>query len=194
MKILYLVSKILSYPGAFLKGFWEHLSCQLLKIRVLRPGYLRGGEYCGHVEHEAAGSAKRAFLLAWLPHMAQWLLAAVFLLASAVPLLLFGLRGVRETRFFWLEMLFLYLGLSCLCNAFPTYSEAQHLYAFFCKDNENTDLASGPKASKESTDSANGPKALKLFAWALRSGAWLERYGIPVFFWYGLAAILFFVR
>ena len=47
MTALYIASKILTFPGAYIRGFWEQLTCRILGLPVEIPGYLRIDEACG---------------------------------------------------------------------------------------------------------------------------------------------------
>ena len=137
MKIIYLITKIITYPGAYLKGFFEHLTCRALGLPVLSNRYLRSTLWCGHAEHLPAVTPAQAFLLCFFPFMLQFLLGGIFLGASVGPLLIFGLRSSAETSFFWLEVISLFLGISLMCNAFPQWSDAKRLWhLFYGKPNE----------------------------------------------------------
>ena len=54
MRTLYIITRILTFPGAYLRGFWEQLTCRILGLPVEVPGYLRIDEACSHVEHSLA--------------------------------------------------------------------------------------------------------------------------------------------
>ena len=137
MKIIYLITKIITYPGAYLKGFFEHLTCRALGLPVRSNRYLRSTLWCGHAEHLPAASPVQAFMLCFLPFMLQFLLGSIFLGSSFGPLLIFGLRSPAETSFFWLEVVSLFLGFSLVCNAFPQWSDAKRLWhLFYGKPNE----------------------------------------------------------
>jgi len=92
MNTVYLLTKIITYPGAFLKGFWEHVTCRGLKLEVTDRHYLNANEACGHAVHAPAMTPKKAFLLSFLPYLVQRILGWIFLGASAAPLLLFNMR------------------------------------------------------------------------------------------------------
>ena len=137
MKIIYLITKIITYPGAYLKGFFEHLTCRALGLPVRSNRYLRSTLWCGHAEHLPAAAPAQAFLLCFIPFMLQFLFGCIFLGASVGPLLIFGLRGPAETSLFWLEVICLFLGFSLVCNAFPQWSDARRLWhLFYGKPNE----------------------------------------------------------
>ena len=38
MTKLYIIGKILTFPGAYIKGFWEQLTCRILGLPVEVPG------------------------------------------------------------------------------------------------------------------------------------------------------------
>ena len=131
MKTLYLITKILTYPGAFMKGFWEHVTCRILKLQVTDRRYLRPNEACGHAAHTPAMTPARAFLLSFLPYIAQRILGWIFLSASTVPLLLFGMRGGAGNPLFVLQIAALFLGISIICNSFPQWEDAVRHWRLF---------------------------------------------------------------
>jgi len=130
MKTLYLITKILTYPGAFMKGFWEHVTCRILKLRVTDRRYLRPNEACGHAAHAPAMTPAKAFLLSFLPYVAQRILGWIFLGASATPLLLFNMRGAGNPLFV-VEIAALFLGISIICNSFPQWEDAERHWRLF---------------------------------------------------------------
>lgn len=131
MNILYLISKILTYPGAFMKGFWEHCTCRILRLPVTSRSYLLADSTCGHAVHVPAATPAKAFLLSWLPYVAQRILAYILLGASVGPLLVFGLRGQSETYLFVAEAIALFLGVSLFCNSFPQWDDAKRHWRLF---------------------------------------------------------------
>ena len=166
MRIVYIITKIIAYPGAFLNGFFEHLACRILKIEVTEANYLSPDWHCGHVKHEEVNSAGKAFLFTLLPYLAQRALGWIFFAASFAPLLLFGLRSNRESSFFFLYIVALFFGLSMLCNAFPQWEHARRQWQLFYG-----------KDAKQAGGFARVVLA-PCNAWFV-AGAWLERHGIP---------------
>ena len=177
MKIVFLITKVVTWPGAFLKGFWEHVACRTLKLRVTDRSYLPADWHCGHARHEPAMSPARAWFLALLPYIPQRILGWLFLGASFAPILLFGLRGKSETQWFWPELVALFLGLSLLCNSFPQWDDAKLLWhVFYSKPDADELEVFRPKYA--------GLAGKIIFAPAnafFMAGAWLERHGIPAF-------------
>jgi len=131
MRVFYMITKIITYPGAFLKGFWEHIACRILKIEVTDRNYLAPDWHCGHVKHEPAMTPAKAFLLTLLPYMAQRMLGWIFIGASFAPILIFGVRSTQDTYFFWLYVVALFFGLSLLCNSFPQWEDAKRQWNLF---------------------------------------------------------------
>jgi len=179
MNTIFLISKLITTPGAFLKGFWEHLTCRLLGLTVENTNYLPADAHCGHVHNSPAKTPAQAFLLTLLPYLAQRVLAWVFISASAPPLLLFGVRSAQESHFFFLYLVALYFGLSLLCNSFPSWPQMQRQWA----------LSYGEKAKV-----GNAVKLLlaPCNAWFF-AGAWLEKTGLAVLLAFGLTIVLWFL-
>ena len=131
MKIVYLITKILTYPGAFLKGFWEHLTCRILKLQVTERRYLRPDETCGHAAHAPAMTPAKAFLFSWMPYLAQHMLGFIFLGASVPSLLIFGMRDLEQNPLAVVQYAALFLGLSIICNSFPQWEDAKRHWRLF---------------------------------------------------------------
>lgn len=84
MTKLYIIGKILTFPGAYIKGFWEQLTCRILGLPVEVPGYLRIDEACGHVEHAFAKKGFASYLMATGPGFMNFItgVAALYRRAS----------------------------------------------------------------------------------------------------------------
>jgi len=178
MKMIFFISKLITTPGAFLKGFWEHLTCRLLGLAVQGNSYLPADYHCGHVHNSPTKTPTQAFLLALLPYLAQRVLAWVFIAASAPPLLLFGVRNAQDSHFFFLYLVALYFGLSLLCNSFPSWPQMQRQWELFY----------GAKAK--------AGKAAKILlvpcnAWFF-AGAWLEKTGVFTFVLFSAVIVSWF--
>lgn len=175
MKIIYIITKVITYPGAFLKGFWEHIICRMLGIKITDNNYLAFDYHGGHVKHEPAHTAAKAFLLAFLPYLLQRIFGWIFLLAGS-PILLFGLRSPSESYLFWLYAVALFFGLSLLCNSFAQWEDALHQWQmFYGKDDAYSPQRAGRLA--------------RVLLWPcnvwLLVGAWLERTGIATIVLFG---------
>lgn len=129
MSIVYIISKIITLPGAYIKTFWEHLMCRVLGIPVETTNYLHYDEALGHVEHEFAKTKPRSFLLCWVPGVINRLFGTAMLLAGSLGIFYLGVGPVNpltdETSWiFYVYLVLLYLGISLLCNVFPLVEDA----------------------------------------------------------------------
>ncbi len=128
MTALYIASKILTFPGAYIKGFWEHLTCKILGLPVEVPGYLRIDEACGHVEHTLAVKGFSAYLMATGPAFMNFNAGLWIFLAGFVNLRYMGITPHDSVGLFVLYVLMTYVGVSMLCNVFPLVEDAMNLY------------------------------------------------------------------
>ena len=180
MRILYVIGKYITFPGAFIRAFWEQLTCLLLSLPVEHKGYLRANEMCGHIEHILPKKAAAAYISATAP--------GVMGLISGLPLTVFGFINLRILGFapadsVWLFILYiviLYVGISIMCCLFPQFEVAQNLW----------DITLEKLASKEAKAKIGG---IFMFLPALFTyvGAILERFSVPVVIWIVGTVIIF---
>ncbi len=121
MVILYEIIKMLTFPGALLKGFLEHLFCRLWKVPVEYSDYMQRNELCGHVEHLLAPH-KGSFAICFGPHLIMLLLGSIIAFPGAMNLFYLG-------TFNWLSLILLYVGVSFLTNAFPLVEDALNMWS-----------------------------------------------------------------
>lgn len=168
MTALYIASKILTFPGAYLRGFWEQLTCKILGLPVEVPGYLRIDEACGHVEHGLAKKGFAAYLMATGPGFMNLMTGFPIFLAGYINLCILGIRPSDSIGLFIFYALLTYVGISLLCNIFPLVEDAMNLH----------DVAFSQKKMN-----AFG----RIFAFIpsviTSVGARLEKYGITVILW-----------
>lgn len=133
MSILYLISKIITLPGAYIKAFWEHLTCRILRIPVENTKYMHYDEAFGHIEHEFAEGKAKSFLLCWLPGLVNALFGFVMLFAGYIGIFYLGVGPVnietgKTAWIFYIYLVMLYLGLALLCNLFPLVEDAVNMW------------------------------------------------------------------
>ncbi|NLX94287.1 MAG: hypothetical protein GXZ02_10680 [Clostridiales bacterium] len=133
MSTIYVIGKIITLPGAYLKTFWEHFVCRLLGIPVETGDYLVYDERLGHVEHEFPKTLPRTFLFAWLPGLINRLLGIPMFFAGALGIVYLGVEPIiresgEKTWIFFVYLVLLYLGISLLCNIFPLVEDALLLW------------------------------------------------------------------
>ena len=177
MTILYIASKILTFPGAYLRGFWEQLTCRILGLPVEVPGYLRIDEACGHVEHGLAKTGRAAYLIATGPGFMNLMTGFPIFLAGFMNLFYMGIRYSDSPALFIAYVIMTYLGISLMCNVFPLVEDAMNLY----------DVAySQGKMNFIGRILAFIPTVITY------AGAYLEKFGITVIIWIVFIALAIF--
>ena len=177
MEKLYVVSKYITFIGAILKGFWEHLYCRILGVPVQDARYLQANELCGHVEHDFTKSRITAFLICYLPGLMNRMFGYGMFLGGFLGL--FHVQAGSENVVFWVYVVMLYLGVSLFCNNAPLYEDALN----------NWDLLYGKEAK---TNIIVKILAFIPSVYALVS-AWMEKHALSLLvyiIWIALAAIL----
>lgn len=128
MTKLYIASKILTFPGAYLRGFWEQLTCRILGLAVEVPGYLRIDEACGHVEHVMPKKGFASYLIATGPGFMNLMTGLPLFFAGFLNLRYMGITPQDSVGLFVFYILMMYVGISLLCNLFPLYEDAMNLH------------------------------------------------------------------
>lgn len=176
MTALYIASKILTFPGAYIKGFWEQLTCKLLGLPVEIPGYLRIDEACGHVEHALPKKAWAAYLISTGPAFMNFNIGLWIFLAGFLNLCYMGVTPSDSVAFFIAYLVMTYVGVSMLCNVFPLVEDAMNLFDLLYKQKKCNIIG-------------------RIFAFIptviTYVGAYLERYCITVLIWAVLIVISF---
>jgi hypothetical protein len=170
---LYILGKILSLPGAFLKAFWEHLVYKILKVPVESNAYLNIDEGLGHVEHDHPSSLLRLFLGNFLPGFLNFLLGLPPFLAGALGIVYLGVGPtVIETGakapIFYVYLLAYFIGGAFLCNIFPLLEDSHLLWEKLYSSKSNAGLIAKVLLFV--------PSALMLV------GSYLEQYALNVLF------------
>lgn len=182
MRILYVIGKYLTFPGAYLRAFWEHMTCLLLGLPVEHTGHLRADEMCGHIEHILPKKAFAAYISATAP--------GVMGLISGLPLAVLGIMNLRfmgiafadSAVLFIVYIVLTYVGVSIMCCLHPQFEVAQNLW----------DITLGKLRSKDKKSVVGG---VFMFLPALFTyiGAVLERFSVPIFVWAAGIAVIFLV-
>lgn len=176
MTALYIASKIITFPGAYIKGFWEHLTCKILGLPVEVPGYLRIDEACGHAEHQLAEKGFAAYLMATGPAFMNFNIGIWIFLAGFMNLKYMGITPYDSVGLFVLYVLMTYVGVSLLCNVFPLVEDAMNLH----------DLLYSQKKGN-----AIGRILAYIPTMITYAGAYLEKYGVTVILWAALMVFSF---
>ena len=121
MRYLNAIVKFLTFPGGFLRGFWEQLFCRIYGVPVENKKYFQFNEMAGHVEHEPVGDPVKNFFFCFFAGLMVFLAGVLFAIPAVLNLMF--LDVINETwRLFSLG--FLYLALSMFTNLFPSIEDA----------------------------------------------------------------------
>ena len=168
MTLLYVILKFLTFPGTYVKGFWEHLTCKILGLPVESSAYLTTNELCGHVDHSLPKKPSEAFLLAIGPSVMNLFIGASVLSAGYKLIFDMGISYYESRTAFVLGVFLIYIGISFLCNIFPMVEDAMNLYDI---------LYAQKKGNAVGRIFAFVPTAL------VYAGAYLERYCVISILW-----------
>jgi len=140
MTVIYVLSKILTFPGALTKALFEQIMCRIFKCPVEDNRYLRTDKMCGHIEHEAINSPVKSYLFCFIPGLLNFLLACATGLFPLVNILNLGnysgfvvfpaelsqsvqnaemLETPIKTLDFIIPFFFVWVSVSLLSNLFP---------------------------------------------------------------------------
>lgn len=177
MTAIYVISKYITFIGAILKGFWEHLFCRILGVPVSDARYLQATELCGHVDHDFTKTKSLTFFINYLPGMMNRLFGYGMVIGGFLGL--FYVKAATGTLAFWIYVVLYYLGVSLLCNNAPLYEDALNNW--------------GLLYSKESKSNIFA----KIFGFIpsvyFLISAWLEKYGLGLLIWIAATLVGVFV-
>lgn len=176
MKIFYVLTKILTFPGALTKAFFEQIMCRIFKCPVEDNRYLRTDEMCGHVEHEFIERPVASYMFCFIPGLLNFLLAQLLCL---FPIVNIGLLGnysgfiassalsqfIKEeamiaTLDFIIPFFFAWLCVSLLTNLFPLFEDSIVMKEQYSKLNIVLKIIFFPGYI------------------VMRVGSWLEKHGL----------------
>lgn len=170
MRVINVIVKILTFSGAFLKGFWEQLFCKIMGAPVENKKIFQWNEMAGHIEHEPFPTAAKSFWFCFLSGLMVFLAGAILALPGLVSLYL-GSAGMMKV-----------FGLICLANAaimftniFPSIEDALMMWEKF-------------KTMKTGAKIILAPAAAIMYV-----GAYAETWGITFLTNHAIFVLLFFI-
>ncbi len=172
MRYINAIVKILTFPGGFLRGFWEQLFCKIYGIPVENKKYFQFNEMAGHIEHEPVSDSAKNYFFCLFSGMMVFLAGVLFAIPAVINLMF--LDVINETwRFFSIG--FLYLALSMFTNLFPSIEDALTMWEKY-------------KSMDGVMKVIFAPGALVMYA-----GAYAENVGATLITNLALAAVVLFV-
>ncbi len=128
---LYVVTRVLTVFGTFMRAFWEQVACRICGIPVedIRP--FKVSELCGHIEHELIKKKSHIFLVCFLPFVMNFIFACCFLLSGAYRIVYIGdFKSFSSWVFLW-------LGISFAANCVPSFEDVLSFKEAFFEKNTN---------------------------------------------------------
>lgn len=113
MRIIYVIIKLLTLPGAMMHAFFEHTSCRICKILVDDARTVRADEMLSHIEHELVKRRGASFDICFIPFLFNLFFGIMILCSGSVAVLYLG--SYKNALLWFL----LYMGVAFLTNLFP---------------------------------------------------------------------------
>lgn len=130
MRIIYVIIKTLTLPGAMLHAFFEHLCCRTGKVMIEDERVVRFDEMMSHVDHDLVKRKAPSFDICFIPFFLNLALGSLVLAYGSVSIVYFG----RYADIFgWVCF---YLGIALLTNLFPQIEDVMMLKENFFVNNE----------------------------------------------------------
>lgn len=113
MRIIYVIVKLITLPGAMVHAFFEHMSCRVCKILVDDARTVRTDEMLSHIEHELVKRRGASFDVCFIPFLFNLFFGMMFLCSGSVAVIYLG--AYKNVLLWFL----LYMGIAFLTNLFP---------------------------------------------------------------------------
>ena len=124
MTYIYIATRIITFFGAYLRAFFQHVACRIGSIPVEDVRIFKANEMCGHVEHALAENLKQSVLITFIPFTMNFILGCCMLLTGSYRIFFAGqIDAVQPFILTW-------LGFSCLCNCAPLYEDVLALKSY----------------------------------------------------------------
>ena len=134
MTTLYIITRFLTFPGALIRTFIEHIICRTGKIVVEDNRSLRNDELCSHIEHELLETSGGAFAICFVPMLVQLILAFFISMPAVLNLLYLGAFSFPLSL---IDVACLYIGFALLVNCFPSIEDALNMMEKLYKGKAN---------------------------------------------------------
>lgn len=158
MTAFYYITKYLTFPGAYVRCFWEQIVCRICGVPVEDNRYLRQDEMCSHVDHELMPTASSAFAICFVPAFLNGLCA---LLLGVLPTVFLFAYGTTNIILLLVSAVSYWFASSLYLNSYSLIEDALNMMEKIYKGgNIFQKIIYAPGAA------------------ALIAGAYLERYGI----------------
>lgn len=121
MRMIYIIIKMITLPGAITHAFFEHLCCRISKVIVDDGRVIQANEMLSHIDHALIRRKGPSFDICFIPFFLNLMLGLLTLSYGAVVIYYF----VNLTDI--LAWFCLYFGISLLTNLFPQIEDVMML-------------------------------------------------------------------
>lgn len=170
MRIINVIVKVLTFPAAFLKGFWEQRICRMMGIPVESKKIFQSGEMAGHIEHELFRSPSKSFRFCFFSGLMVFLAGVIMAFPGLICVYL-GSAGFMK----WFALACLGNAAMMFTNIFPSIGDAIEMWENYKKMGTSAKILLAPVAA------------------IMYVGAYAETWGITLLTNYGLAVLLFLI-
>ncbi len=124
MTTLYILTKYLTFPGAYIRCMWEQIVCRICKVPVEDNRYLRNDEMIGHIEHEFMPKARGAFALCFVPAFMNFVGAVLLCIA---PIMFTLYLRIDDTILTVVNAIAYWFAFSLMVNSYPLIEDAYNM-------------------------------------------------------------------
>lgn len=121
MRIVYIIVKFLTLPGAITHAFFEHMCCRMCKVIVDDARTVQANEMLSHIDHELIKRKGASFDICFIPFLFNLFFG--FLCLSYGATMVYYL-GNYKSALAWIT---LYLGISLCTSLFPQVEDVMML-------------------------------------------------------------------
>lgn len=170
MRIINVIVKVLTFPAAFLKGFWEQRICRMMGIPVESKKIFQSGEMAGHIEHELFRSPSKSFRFCFFSGLMVFLVGVIASIPGLICIYLDS-SGIMK----WYALANLGYTAMMFTNIFPSIGDAIEMWEGYKKMNKAAKILLAPAAA------------------IMYVGAYAETWGITFLINHALFLLLFFI-
>lgn len=124
MNGLYIFTRFITCPGAWVRGFFEHLVCKISSIPVEDNRILTRDEMASHIEHELAPTPRKAFALCFVPAFFNGLFAFILAMCSVTGLFYYEQSAPVDII---VNAVSYWFAFSLFVNSYPSVEDALNM-------------------------------------------------------------------
>ena len=120
----YILTRYLTFPGAFLRCLWEQMVCRIHGVPMEDTRMLRRDELCSHIEHELFPKAGGAFAVAFVPALFNAVLGLLLAIGPTLGTFVFHMNNPILTA---VNVVAYWFSCSLYVNSYPSIEDALNM-------------------------------------------------------------------